>query len=339
MDRLGGAIGTLTRRLGWGIAAGALAAAGILGWSAPAHAGAYVRLSEIARRFGLEARVDLLSGRQTLADAQNRIAVVPGGYQIFVNGQFATMEDRAGCDGGDVIVPASALGFIEANLVRSAPGRPTEPPAAPPVAAAQARPEAAPRAAPLRPPPGSAGTIVIDAGHGGPHTGARGARTGIYEKDINLAIARHLRGILEERGWRVLMTRDSDRALARDLNSDLDARADLANRAGADIFVSIHTNYAENPAVEGFEVFHYGPSRRSALLAREIERAMKAGLPEEDRGVKTAGFRVIKRARVPAALVEVGFVSNPLTEKRLATDAYRRSIAEAIARGVARFAR
>jgi N-acetylmuramoyl-L-alanine amidase CwlD len=329
----------LARLLGRAALGLGLAGAALVALARPAHAAAYVRLSEIAARYGLRAEVDLISGRQVLTDGKNTIAILPGGWQILVNGRFAPLADRAGSDSGDIILPAAALSFIEQGLGPAIPqAAPAPAPVAPrPRPALAERPEAAPRAASL-PAPGSAGTIVIDPGHGGIHTGARG-RSGIYEKDINLGVARHVKTLLEERGWRVIMTRAADRELVREINADLDARADMANGAGADAFISIHTNYAENTSAQGFEVYYYAPSRRGAILAREIERSLKAATPDEDRGVKTANFRVIKRARIPAVLVEIGFVSHPPTERRLASDDYRRTLAEAIVRGVEAYRR
>lgn len=313
----------------------ALAAGTVVGLARPAEAQAYVRLSEIAQRYGLRVDLDLLSGREVLTDGKNVIAVVPGGYQIRVNDRFAALPGRAESDGGDIVLPASALSLIEQSLVPVAPAPAVMPPR-PPSAAYKPQQEAPPRPAAI--PAGTAGTIVLDPGHGGRHTGARG-RTGLYEKDINLAIARHTRALLEERGWRVIMTRDADRQLAHEVNADLDARVDIANASSADLFLSIHTNYAENTTAQGFEVYYFAPSRRGGQLAHEIERSLKTATEDEDRGVKTAGFRVIKRARIPAVLVEVGFVSHPSTERRLATDEYRRTLADAIVRGIERYRR
>ena len=89
---------------------------------------------------------------------------------------------------------------------------------------------------------------------------------------------------------------------------------------------------------QGFEVYHHRSSAEGKRLARSIHGAFKRSIQDTDRGVKTAGFRVIKRARMPAVLVEVGFMSHRPTERKLATDAYRRRLAEAIADGIERYA-
>ena len=95
---------------------------------------------------------------------------------------------------------------------------------------------------------------------------------------------------------------------------------------------------AANTTAQGYEVYYFAPNRRGGALAKEIERSMRAAIPDEDRGVKTANFRVIKKSSpVPGVLVEVGFVSHPASERLLATDAYRKKIAESIVQGIERY--
>jgi N-acetylmuramoyl-L-alanine amidase CwlD len=314
----------------------AAAIAALLALPLPARAAAYVRLSEIAERYGLTADVDLITGRHTLTDGTNRLVLLPGGYQILVNGRFVPVPDRIGADGGDLILPATALPGIEAGLVKRAPA----PLAVPAVARAPATSvpasvgaDAGSKAQAAR----FAGTIVVDPGHGGVHTGAHG-RAGQVEKEINLGVARIVKSLLEAHGWRVIMTRTDDRQLNPEVNADLDARCAIANRSGADLFVSIHTNYAENTTAQGFEVYCSAGRGPDAALARSINASLHQTIEDEDRGVKTAGFRVIKRTTIPAVLVEVGFVSHPATERRLGTEEYRRKLAEAIVRGIDRYA-
>jgi N-acetylmuramoyl-L-alanine amidase CwlD len=296
-----------------------------------AEASTYHRLSDIAERYGLKTDVDLITGRHVLTDGQNKVAVLPGGYQVLVNGRFGGLDERVGFDAGDLILPAAALAFIDANLVKRAAPATSQP-------AVQAGSPAPASTSPARAAASrvARGTIVVDPGHGGTHTGARG-RTGICEKDVNLAIARHAKAMLEERGWRVILTRSDDRHFSTEVNADLDARVAAANRSGAALFVSIHTNYAENTTAQGFEVYCAPGRTPDAALARAIAKSLASIVDDENRGVKTAGFRVIKRTSIPAVLVEVGFVSHPPTERRLATDAYRRRLAEAIVAGIDRY--
>jgi len=305
--------------------------------AAEATAGAYVRLSEIADRYALSQDVDLITGRATLTDGANKVAVMPGGYQILVNGRFGDLGERVGCDRGDLIVPVAAVEFLEKNLVKQrvtattvpAPARPATTVAASASAASVERPTSVVFL-------GRAGTLVLDPGHGGVHTGARGP-SGLYEKDVTLSIAKHMKPLLEAKGWKVIMTRTDDRQLNKEINQDLDARCAVANRPGVDVLVSVHANYAESSSVQGFEVYCTSGRSRDAALAQAIHRSFKASIDDEDRGVKNAGFRVIKRTKVPAVLVEVGFMSHPATERRLSKDEYRKKMAEVIANGIMRW--
>jgi N-acetylmuramoyl-L-alanine amidase CwlD len=306
--------------------------------ASPAWAGAYVRLSEIAERYGLEPDVDLITGRTVLSDGRNKVALVPGGYQILVNGRFTALTERVGCERGDLIVPVAALDALERHLEKRATqpvvvAAPARPATTVPTSLAAGPSESAPASVVMR---ARAGTIVLDAGHGGAHTGARG-RGGLLEKDVTLAICEHMRPILEARGWKVVMTRADDRHLSKEINQDLDARCALANRADADVFVSVHANYAETSSAQGYEIYCAPGRPRDAALAQSIRRSFQASVDDEDRGVKNAGFRVIKRTKAPAVLVEVGFISHPPTERRLASDAHRKRIAEVICRGIDRW--
>jgi len=150
--------------------------------------------------------------------------------------------------------------------------------------------------------------IVLDPGHGGEDPGAVGA-CGVYEKDIALEIARVAADWLKANGWEVYLTRETDKHVS------LYERARLSNEEGADVFVSIHLNAAENPAARGFEVYHYPGSHDGAVLASLIAsrlRKLKNYYPGFLwRGIKTADFYVLKHTIAPAVLVECGFLTNP----------------------------
>ena len=214
-------------------------------------------------------------------------------------------------------------------------------------------------------------TIVIDPGHGGEDAGARGP-SGVQEKTITLEVARRLRALIEARlGIRVILTREDDRAVRAD------ERAALANNSKADLFLSVHANAAPSPEVSGAEVFHLrldreGEDARRASQAeavslpvlggvtREIEviqwdlaqarhvdaSAVLAGILEEElrervtmgpRPVQQAPLRVLMGANMPAALVEVAYLTNPEQEKVARTEAYEELIAQAMYEAVVRF--
>ncbi len=321
--------------------AAALVVLGVLAQARIAHAGGFIRLSEIAERYGLTTRYELLSGRRVLSGGGARLIVCPGMRQVVVGARALSLRHAVLCAGGDLLIEAQGAREIAALLgappAAPPPARRTSAPAAPSRAATAAGvpSRSRPRATALQP-PRRGGLIVIDAGHGGKFTGAR-ARSGLYEKDVNLAVARELARRLERMGWRVKLTRHNDRPLSSNLNADLDARVALANGARADLFVSIHANHAADRSVHGYEIYHYRGSRTGKQFAEAIHHALRRSVPDIDRGVKSAGFRVIKRARMPAVLIETGFMSHEGSARRLGQPAYQRRLAAAIAEGVQAF--
>ena len=183
-------------------------------------------------------------------------------------------------------------------------------------------------------------TVCVDPGHGGYDGGAYGA-SGRAEKEINLAVARQLADALEERGARVILTRDTDTALADEgperKRRDLQARVDAA--AEADIFLSIHMNEYRTAAESGPQVFYRQGQAGSRLLAGFLQQSMNAALsPARPRSAHTGEYYLLEHLQIPAVLVECGFLSNPAEEQKLLTPDYQRRVAESIAEGVAEFA-
>ncbi|NET26905.1 N-acetylmuramoyl-L-alanine amidase [Okeania sp. SIO1I7] len=172
--------------------------------------------------------------------------------------------------------------------------------------------------------------IVIDPGHGGP-TDLGGVGFGLREKDIVLPMSLEVAQILEQNNIQVVMTRKRDRDL------DLPPRAELANRVGADLFVSIHANAISmsRPDVNGLETFYY---QSGQALAQYIQNSMLESFPTmNNRGVKRARFYVLRKTKMPAVLVEVGFVTGNYDSRILADPGQRSRMAQAIARGILRY--
>ena len=193
--------------------------------------------------------------------------------------------------------------------------------------------------------------IFIDAGHGGKDKGAINKRFGIYEKSLNLDIALRLGKILRASGYNVSYSRTGDTFL------DLPDRPAMANKRRADLFLSIHCN-AASPSISGIETFALTPrampSTTSAkaskgdyvkydghandewnqMLAYYIQRALHTATRSSDRGVKKARFAVLKDTRMPASLIECGFISNDAECRKLMSAEYRQSIARTIANAV-----
>ena len=172
-------------------------------------------------------------------------------------------------------------------------------------------------------------TVVLDAGHGGRDPGAVGIG-GLREKDINLAVAQRVQATLEDRGINVVMARSSD------VEIDLDPRVDIAERADADIFVSIHSNAISmsRPDVNGLETYYYSSGLR---LAQTIHNNVLQQTDLRDRGVRRARFYVLVNTSMPAVLVETGFVTGREDAARFRNPAKRDEIADGISNGILQY--
>jgi N-acetylmuramoyl-L-alanine amidase len=171
--------------------------------------------------------------------------------------------------------------------------------------------------------------IVIDPGHGGPDPGACGF--GLQEKAVALSISKLLSVELGKLGYTAPLTRDRDPADELELQS----RCAFANDKWADLFVSIHCNAAENPSAHGTETYHFPGSRLGELLATAIQNAITSFCEiSMDRGVKDANFQVLRNTDMPAALVEVAFISNGNDAACLGSIRWQGQVARAIAAGI-----
>ncbi|GFN22621.1 N-acetylmuramoyl-L-alanine amidase [Thermanaeromonas sp. C210] len=185
--------------------------------------------------------------------------------------------------------------------------------------------------------------IVLDPGHGtdpeGRDPGAIGPG-GTQEKDINLAIALKLADLLRSEGAKVYLTREGESTPYR-----LAERAFYANDLGADVFLSIHSNASVSSEVGGTSTYVYAPpgtelgqQREERLrLGRSIQNALVAALGLRDIGVLEANFSVLRNTKMPSALVEVAFISNPREEKLLKDPAFQAKAAAGILEGLRRY--
>ncbi len=179
--------------------------------------------------------------------------------------------------------------------------------------------------------------IVIDPGHGGSDTGA--AHNGLTEKDLTLDISMRLRALLLARGWQVKLTRsdDSDVYAPNDsAHDELQARDDVANNAGARMFVSVHVNSFTSSGLNGTTTYYFKSGDLS--LAEAIHRRLIASLGTKDDGVRKENFYVLHHARMPAALVETAFLSNPDDAALLHSPAFLQKVAASIADGIGDYA-
>ena len=212
--------------------------------------------------------------------------------------------------------------------------------------------------------------VVIDPGHGGRDPGAIG-KSGTYEKDVVLDVAKRLEKILRKKGFEVIMTRSTDEFIT------LQKRTEIASSKRADIFVSVHANSSLARRAQGIEVFSLRPLSRSErnesqrqanqdrmfrslkmkrdshqaknivsdmlyvykqaesdLLASTVARELSRTVSSKNRGIKHSRFYVLRNTLVPAVLVEVGFLSNLKEERMLKKKDHRQRIASGISRGV-----
>ena len=193
-------------------------------------------------------------------------------------------------------------------------------------------------------------TVVLDPGHGGKDSGAVGKRK-VYEKRAVLSIANRVKKHLEAKKIKVRLTRTTDTYLT------LQQRSDYAAKVGADLFVSIHADGAEDPSAHGVETFsmtaagcdssnHYGQAgdksagkgnrhdAANAVLGFSIQSNLVKTSKRSDRGLRRARFAVLKNAPCPAALVECGFLTNPEEEALMIDDNYREAVARGISNGI-----
>lgn len=146
-------------------------------------------------------------------------------------------------------------------------------------------------------------SVTLDFGHGGKDPGGIG--NGLQEKDIVLKVGLEVGKILERHNIKVVYTRKTDKFI------ELSERVNIANKANTDIFVSIHTNAFSSASAKGLETYSYTGSKKGETLASDIHfQLVKDKLYTTNRGLKTANFAVIKRTKMPAVLVELGFITN-----------------------------
>lgn len=173
-------------------------------------------------------------------------------------------------------------------------------------------------------------TIVIDPGHGGRDPGAIGVG-GLREKDVTSAIAYEVARILEQSGAQVILTRSDDREI------DLAPRVQIAERANADLFVSIHANSISlsRPEVNGLETYYHSSGNR---LAQVIHQSILRLVTMPDRGVRQARFHVLVNTSMPSVLVETGFVTGAQDARNFNDLAWRTRMAQGIAAGIMQYA-
>lgn len=189
--------------------------------------------------------------------------------------------------------------------------------------------------------------IIVDAGHGGEDGGAIGL-DGTVEKELNLDIALKLKMLLKFYGFNVIMTRTQDvmtcdeglDSLRKRKISDIHNRFDLMQKNPDAVFISVHQNKFEDSSQHGTQVFYSGNDEKSKTLAESIQSSVVSYLqPKNDRVVKKSGSGIylLYHAKIPAVLVECGFISNSDELNKLKDESYRMKLAILIADGLIKY--
>lgn len=189
--------------------------------------------------------------------------------------------------------------------------------------------------------------IVIDPGHGAPDGGAKGIQTGVLEKDLNLAISRKVLEKLQNEGYAAILSRETDKGLYTEENAsirdkkreDMKKRVSIANSEDTACLVSIHMNHFTDPKYSGPQVFYQAESEAGKRLAESIRLSFLDTIgPHCTRETKpTKDLYLLRQTRVPAVIVECGFLSNPEEDALLSDAAYQEALADAVCSGIKNF--
>src|SRR5436305_11785404 len=283
----------------------------------------YLSVDNISKFYGLAAEVVPICGKTQLETVSSPLEFVRGSREVMINGArswlcFPIIEN----DGRFLVSRTDLAKTIEPLL----------------------RPQRVPNA-------GKVETIVLDPGHGGHDKGAL-SRYG-SEKDFALDVARKLRPLLQSKGLRVIMTREGDYFVP------LEVRAQIANAVRNSVFVSIHFNASgDDPSATGFEIFSFTPrgapstsdnavrsasfsmqpgsevDAQSMALSACIYHSLIGHIPEYDRGIKRARFAVLRLTKVPAVLIEGGFLTERGESKLISNKDWRAKLAGSIGIGI-----
>lgn len=185
-------------------------------------------------------------------------------------------------------------------------------------------------------------SIVVDVGHGGKDPGKVGY-SGTLEKDVNLAIGKKLKSLLESKGYEVVLTREEDEHLGEGKFrkiSDLNERCKIINESFKNnentVMVSIHQNSFVKEQVKGAQCFYYHQSDSGKVLAEEIQKKLNERInTEKSKNIKrNDNYYMLINSDCPGVIIECGFLSNPEEERKLADEEYQGVLAETIVQGI-----
>lgn len=190
--------------------------------------------------------------------------------------------------------------------------------------------------------PNTQKVIVIDAGHGGKDGGAVGRQTGISESELNLQYAQALKGVCEQFGYKVVLTRDSMAGLYSPLaqnkkKSEMEKRKSIIEKARPDIVVSVHMNSFPSSEAHGAQVYYAQGSQGGEALADSVSNSLHKNVANAKLTSKVGDFYVLNVSPCPSILVECGFLSNPEEELLLQKEEYRNQFCYHLFCGILQF--
>ena len=177
--------------------------------------------------------------------------------------------------------------------------------------------------------------VVIDPGHGSIDTGTY--YNNIYEKDINLEIAKFLEQEVKNINIIPIMTREKDKLYHNDRNEDLKNRPEIASENDADLYISLHVNNFPSKYPSGSQIFFKPGSVKSKKLAKYIQEELIKLRQENNREITAGNFYVLNKTPCPAVLIETGFLSNPVDRNKLTDQTYQKKIACAVKNGIVNY--
>lgn len=259
----------------------------------------YVSLQKLCAFYGVNYKWDPYAATAKLEKGRNEIALRAGSAAILVNGAHKKMDRAAVLSAGEVYVPMS---FVRNNFGSVAGGMADE---------TKVKAAVTPSSTPVAPAAAvgygethNIRTVVIDAGHGGRDVGATGRRFRLREKNMNLSVAKKVGSILEKAGIRVIYTRKNDTFIS------LQRRADIANNAKADLFVSIHINASRSKSLSGFECYYL--SEATDDNARALEAAENSSVAMNEKA------QVVHSRQLDKTLWDLTLTENRMESSELA---------------------
>jgi N-acetylmuramoyl-L-alanine amidase len=273
--------------------------------------------------YHVKVEIDPVTSFHDISGGGRRLRVAPGMNAMVVDGQVTALREPAAIRDGKLILTAEITAHLKTLF---APKEAVE----------------KPTAKKFKKTGKSGFKIVLDPGHGGMHTGGKSWSGKLVEKDVALDISKKLADQLEALGLDVVLTRETDKHFDEDVHADLQHRVDIAARQRADLFVSIHLNWSENKSARGFEVYVPRESRHRAecdRIAGFVHAEMMRRVDTNDRGIKEAGFYVLRNAPCTAVLVELEFLSNPQGERDMMSKDHRKKVVDILCDAIAKYAR